>query len=294
MRRPTVGCATRSDRAPLRTSSDGGQRRERTGDRPNRASCAEDNRPCKNAFLICRCRCRRERGAWSRSRHVQTTSVSRVARGAALELAPSRGARAAEPAPPRVPADPRGRLRSVHHLRSAFGRRDGGVDRAWAVPASCANPGGYGNSSTAGCMTSAGTYRDFHAVTEDALAYAARAHGINLSAEARRTLVAFVRAARAVAGFAGGARIDEEGRPSPGTARELHARDDREPPRERGAPAAVRRAHLDRPREDVQAGSARIRPGPSVLKLRVRRSRSRPSAAGTPPAPSGLGIRRFG
>src|SRR6188768_3055796 len=38
--------------------------------------------------------------------------------------------------------------------------------------------------------TAAGTYRDFHAITEDALAYAARAHGINLSADASRTLVA--------------------------------------------------------------------------------------------------------
>ncbi len=38
--------------------------------------------------------------------------------------------------------------------------------------------------------TAAGTYRDFRAVTEDALAYAARAHGINLSADASRTLVA--------------------------------------------------------------------------------------------------------
>jgi 2-haloacid dehalogenase len=37
--------------------------------------------------------------------------------------------------------------------------------------------------------TAAGTYRDFRAVTEDALAYAARANGINLSADARRTLV---------------------------------------------------------------------------------------------------------
>ena len=53
--------------------------------------------------------------------------------------------------------------------------------------------------------TAAGAYRDFHAVTEDALAYAARAHGINLSADASRTLVAVVRAARAVAGFARGA-----------------------------------------------------------------------------------------
>lgn len=38
--------------------------------------------------------------------------------------------------------------------------------------------------------TSAGTYRDFHAITDDALTYAARAHGITLSGEARRTLVA--------------------------------------------------------------------------------------------------------
>ena len=37
--------------------------------------------------------------------------------------------------------------------------------------------------------TVAGTYRDFQAVTEDALAYAARAQGINLSADASRTLV---------------------------------------------------------------------------------------------------------
>ena len=37
--------------------------------------------------------------------------------------------------------------------------------------------------------TAAGRYRDFHAVTEDALAYAARAHRIELSADARRTLV---------------------------------------------------------------------------------------------------------
>ena len=37
--------------------------------------------------------------------------------------------------------------------------------------------------------TAAGTYRDFHAITEDALAYAARAQGINLSADATRTLV---------------------------------------------------------------------------------------------------------
>jgi 2-haloacid dehalogenase len=35
----------------------------------------------------------------------------------------------------------------------------------------------------------AGTYRDFHVVTEAALAYAARASGINLSADASRTLV---------------------------------------------------------------------------------------------------------
>lgn len=35
----------------------------------------------------------------------------------------------------------------------------------------------------------AGSYRDFHAVTEDALAYAARAQGIDLSADASRTLV---------------------------------------------------------------------------------------------------------
>jgi 2-haloacid dehalogenase len=38
--------------------------------------------------------------------------------------------------------------------------------------------------------TAAGTYRDFHAITEDALAYAARAQGLNLSAGAARTLVA--------------------------------------------------------------------------------------------------------
>lgn len=37
--------------------------------------------------------------------------------------------------------------------------------------------------------TAAGAYRDFHAVTEDALVYAARAQGINLSADASRTLV---------------------------------------------------------------------------------------------------------
>jgi 2-haloacid dehalogenase len=37
--------------------------------------------------------------------------------------------------------------------------------------------------------TSAGTYRDFHAITEDALAYAARAQGLSLSADVRRTLV---------------------------------------------------------------------------------------------------------
>lgn len=37
--------------------------------------------------------------------------------------------------------------------------------------------------------TAAGTYRDFRAVTEAALAYAARATGINLSADASRTLV---------------------------------------------------------------------------------------------------------
>jgi len=37
--------------------------------------------------------------------------------------------------------------------------------------------------------TAAGTYRDFRAVTEEALAYAARANGINLSADANRTLV---------------------------------------------------------------------------------------------------------
>ncbi len=38
-------------------------------------------------------------------------------------------------------------------------------------------------------LTAAGKYRDFHAVTDDALTYAARAHGITLSAEARRVLV---------------------------------------------------------------------------------------------------------
>jgi len=38
--------------------------------------------------------------------------------------------------------------------------------------------------------TAAGSYRDFHALTEDALAYAARAHAIDLSAGATRTLVA--------------------------------------------------------------------------------------------------------
>jgi 2-haloacid dehalogenase len=38
--------------------------------------------------------------------------------------------------------------------------------------------------------TAAGTYRDFHAVTEDALIYAARARGIALSADASRKLVA--------------------------------------------------------------------------------------------------------
>jgi 2-haloacid dehalogenase len=38
--------------------------------------------------------------------------------------------------------------------------------------------------------TAAGTYRDFHAVTEDALAYAARAQGVNLSPDASRRLVA--------------------------------------------------------------------------------------------------------
>ncbi len=37
--------------------------------------------------------------------------------------------------------------------------------------------------------TVGGDYRDFHAVTEDALAYAARATGITLSADASRTLV---------------------------------------------------------------------------------------------------------
>ena len=37
--------------------------------------------------------------------------------------------------------------------------------------------------------TAAGTYRDFQAVTQDALACAARANGIKLSAEASRTLV---------------------------------------------------------------------------------------------------------
>jgi 2-haloacid dehalogenase len=37
--------------------------------------------------------------------------------------------------------------------------------------------------------TAAGKYRDFRAVTEDALAYAARLHGVKLSAEASRTLV---------------------------------------------------------------------------------------------------------
>jgi len=37
--------------------------------------------------------------------------------------------------------------------------------------------------------TAAGAYRDFQAVTDEALAYAARAHGIKLSAEARRALV---------------------------------------------------------------------------------------------------------
>ncbi len=36
----------------------------------------------------------------------------------------------------------------------------------------------------------AGSYRDFHAVTEDALAYAARTSGIRLSVDASRTLVA--------------------------------------------------------------------------------------------------------
>jgi len=35
----------------------------------------------------------------------------------------------------------------------------------------------------------AGTYRDFHALTDDALVYAARAVGVGLSADARRTLV---------------------------------------------------------------------------------------------------------
>ena len=38
-------------------------------------------------------------------------------------------------------------------------------------------------------LTSAGQYRDFHAVTEDAFTYAARANGVALSAEARRMLV---------------------------------------------------------------------------------------------------------
>jgi 2-haloacid dehalogenase len=37
--------------------------------------------------------------------------------------------------------------------------------------------------------TAAGNYRDFHAITEDALGYAARVHGVALSLDARQTLL---------------------------------------------------------------------------------------------------------
>jgi 2-haloacid dehalogenase len=37
--------------------------------------------------------------------------------------------------------------------------------------------------------TAAGSYRDFHAITEDALGYASRVHGVTLSRDARQTLI---------------------------------------------------------------------------------------------------------
>src|SRR4029079_3343602 len=188
MRRPTVGCATRSVRAAAdivlwratarktRRSSQSSISSRRITDHAKMHSRYAASVEARIAAL-----------AHDRSMSGRRQFLGLLA-GAALSSA-VRGARAAKPESAR-----RTRIRAVaFDLFTIFDPRSVVMVAETIVPGrsrELCESWRVRQFEYTWLHTAAGTYRDFHAITEDALAYAARAQRINLSADAARTLVA--------------------------------------------------------------------------------------------------------